>query len=91
MKLLAIASFSVLAALSQAQYHFAVKVTGKGKPVILIPGLSCGPDVWDATVARLPRQARHERHERQPESGDERGHEIHVPDATRGPVRPAPL
>jgi pimeloyl-ACP methyl ester carboxylesterase len=29
---------------------FAVKVVGKGKPMILIPGLACSGDVWDATV-----------------------------------------
>jgi pimeloyl-ACP methyl ester carboxylesterase len=29
---------------------FTVKVTGTGRPMILIPGLSCGGDVWDATV-----------------------------------------
>lgn len=33
--------------------HFDVKVVGKGKPVILIPGLTCSGKVWDATVARL--------------------------------------
>jgi len=29
---------------------FSVKVTGTGRPMILIPGLSCGGHVWDATV-----------------------------------------
>jgi N-formylmaleamate deformylase len=29
---------------------FSVKVTGTGRPMILIPGLSCGGDVWDGTV-----------------------------------------
>jgi pimeloyl-ACP methyl ester carboxylesterase len=29
---------------------FAVKVVGKGRPMILIPGLTCSGDVWDATV-----------------------------------------
>lgn len=29
---------------------FAVKVTGTGRPMILIPGLSCGGHVWDGTV-----------------------------------------
>lgn len=29
---------------------FAVKVTGKGAPMILIPGLTCSGEVWDSTV-----------------------------------------
>ncbi|MGD0017004.1 MAG: alpha/beta hydrolase [Verrucomicrobiia bacterium] len=29
---------------------FTVKVTGSGRPMILIPGLSCGGNVWDGTV-----------------------------------------
>jgi N-formylmaleamate deformylase len=29
---------------------FSVKVTGKGKPMILIPGLACSGAVWDGTV-----------------------------------------
>jgi N-formylmaleamate deformylase len=29
---------------------FAVKVVGKGKPMILIPGLACSGAVWDSTV-----------------------------------------
>ena len=32
---------------------FSVKVTGMGRPMILIPGLSCGGDVWDGTVAHF--------------------------------------
>ena len=32
---------------------FAVKVTGTGRPVILIPGLACSGSVWDGTVAHL--------------------------------------
>ncbi len=32
---------------------FAVKVTGSGSPIILIPGLSSSGDVWDGTVAHL--------------------------------------
>ena len=32
---------------------FGVKVTGEGRPVILIPGLGCPGDVWDDTVAHL--------------------------------------
>jgi pimeloyl-ACP methyl ester carboxylesterase len=29
---------------------FTVKVTGAGRPMILIPGLTCGGNVWDGTV-----------------------------------------
>jgi pimeloyl-ACP methyl ester carboxylesterase len=32
---------------------FAVKVVGTGRPMILIPGLSCGGNVWDGTVAHF--------------------------------------
>ena len=32
---------------------FSVEVAGKGRPVILIPGLACDGHVWDATVAHL--------------------------------------
>jgi N-formylmaleamate deformylase len=32
---------------------FSVKITGMGRPMILIPGLSCGGDVWDGTVAHF--------------------------------------
>jgi N-formylmaleamate deformylase len=35
-----------------AQVSFRVQVTGKGQPVILIPGLSSGGETWDSTVAR---------------------------------------
>lgn len=35
--------------------RFVVSVVGQGPDVILIPGLTCGGDVWDETVARLPR------------------------------------
>ena len=31
---------------------FAVQVVGKGRPVLLIPGLNCTGAVWDETVAR---------------------------------------
>src|SRR5206468_2702470 len=37
----------------QVEYPFAVKVTGSGKPMILIPGLACSGDVWDSTVAHF--------------------------------------
>ena len=32
---------------------FAVRVVGRGAPIILIPGLLSGADVWDGTVAHL--------------------------------------
>ena len=32
---------------------FAVQVTGSGRPMILIPGLSCGGNVWDGAVAHF--------------------------------------
>ena len=32
---------------------FSVTVTGSGQPMILIPGLTCGGDVWDGTVAHF--------------------------------------
>jgi len=34
--------------------RIAVEVTGKGPDVVLIPGLSSSPRVWDTTVAGLP-------------------------------------
>jgi pimeloyl-ACP methyl ester carboxylesterase len=37
-----------------------VQVTGKGRPMILIPGLACGGNVWDSTVAYF--QDRYECH-----------------------------
>src|SRR5215472_14993762 len=43
-----------LAGQSMAQNHqgqsFSVQVIGHGKPMILIPGLTCGGDVWKTTV-----------------------------------------
>jgi N-formylmaleamate deformylase len=32
---------------------FTVKVTGTGRPVILIPGLGCDGSIWDGTLAHL--------------------------------------
>jgi pimeloyl-ACP methyl ester carboxylesterase len=40
----------------EATLAFSVKVTGTGRPMILIPGLSCGGDVWDDTVAHFKDQ-----------------------------------
>jgi N-formylmaleamate deformylase len=39
--------------LKAAELPFTVKVTGKGSPVIFIPGYTCGGAVWDATVAKF--------------------------------------
>ena len=33
-----------------AQMPFQVKVTGRGKPAILIPGFSSSGETWDTTV-----------------------------------------
>jgi pimeloyl-ACP methyl ester carboxylesterase len=41
-----------LATAAVAQAPFQVKVTGHGRPMILIPGLSSSGEVWDTTVAR---------------------------------------
>lgn len=42
------------------EYPFDVKIKGKGKPIILIPGLACSGEVWNETVAEL--QNRYECH-----------------------------
>ncbi len=34
-------------------YAFDVRVEGKGTPIVLIPGLGCSGEVWDATVQQL--------------------------------------
>jgi N-formylmaleamate deformylase len=39
---------------------FSVVVTGSGPPMILIPGLACGGNVWDGTVAHF--QGRYQCH-----------------------------
>ena len=39
---------------------FEVEVHGAGSPVLLVPGLSCGGEVWDQTVTAL--EVRHEVH-----------------------------
>jgi N-formylmaleamate deformylase len=44
---------SIQAAETSTNKSFTVKVTGKGRPIILIPGLSCSGAVWDGTVAHL--------------------------------------
>jgi pimeloyl-ACP methyl ester carboxylesterase len=50
MKTLAL-SFALACALA-AQQPFQVKVAGKGKPMVLIPGLSSSGETWDTTVER---------------------------------------
>lgn len=52
-KLLSSLAAVTVGAFCPAAQHFDVKVTGKGRPVLLIPGLTCSGKVWDATVARL--------------------------------------
>jgi pimeloyl-ACP methyl ester carboxylesterase len=54
-KLLVIAILSsiVIKTSAQQQKTFSVTVTGKGQPVILIPGFSCSGDVWKETVDHL--------------------------------------
>ncbi|SHK86422.1 alpha/beta fold hydrolase [Hymenobacter psychrotolerans] len=39
-----------------AHPNFTVRVVGKGKPMLLIPGLTCPGEVWDETVARYQKQ-----------------------------------
>jgi N-formylmaleamate deformylase len=58
-----VALFTVLGLSSPAvaaPQSFTVEVSGKGAPVILIPGLACGGKVWDSTVARYRKS--HELH-----------------------------
>src|SRR5215472_6127113 len=43
-----------------AQSPFQVKVTGHGRPMILIPGYSCPGEVWDEIVAHY--QDRYQMH-----------------------------
>lgn len=54
-KILAIAILSIIIITTNAQQQkaFSVTVTGKGQPVILIPGFSCSGDVWKETVDHL--------------------------------------
>jgi pimeloyl-ACP methyl ester carboxylesterase len=46
------AQVSPAAAATAAHPSFTVTVVGKGRPVLLIPGLNCPGQVWDETVAR---------------------------------------
>lgn len=51
---------ALAAAAAAAPAPFSVEVRGHGPPVVLIPGLSCGGDVWRATVDKYA--ATHELH-----------------------------
>jgi pimeloyl-ACP methyl ester carboxylesterase len=51
---------TILAGSLCAQTPFQVKITGRGKPMILIPGLASSGEVWDTTVAHY--QDRYECH-----------------------------
>ena len=50
------AAAQVVTAPSVAHPTFTVRVAGKGRPVLLIPGLNTPGPVWDATVARYQTQ-----------------------------------
>ncbi|MDB5280481.1 MAG: Pimeloyl-ACP methyl ester carboxylesterase [Ferruginibacter sp.] len=50
---IAILSLVIIESNAQKQKSFSVTVTGKGQPVILIPGFSCSGDVWKETVDHL--------------------------------------
>ena len=52
--MLIFAGASAAAAAPFKSDRIAVEVTGKGPDVVLIPGLSSSPRVWDTTVAALP-------------------------------------
>ncbi|WP_139923590.1 alpha/beta fold hydrolase [Hymenobacter sp. DG01] len=41
---------------ASAHPNFTVRVVGKGRPMILIPGLTCPGAVWDETVAHYQKQ-----------------------------------
>lgn len=51
--LLATLVLTATTALSAEPAAFTVKVTGHGRPMILIPGLSCPGEVWDSTVTHF--------------------------------------
>lgn len=58
LSLLLLSALAVPAA--AAPRAFSVEVSGHGAPIVLIPGLSCGGDVWRATVDHY--RAGHELH-----------------------------
>lgn len=49
-------SISTAADNPAAHPNFTVQVVGKGRPMLLLPGLTCPGAVWDETVARYQRQ-----------------------------------
>lgn len=51
--LISILLLSINVLTAQAKKAFTVTVSGKGKPIILIPGFSCSGDVWKETVDHL--------------------------------------
>jgi pimeloyl-ACP methyl ester carboxylesterase len=60
MRNLLLAFVLALPAAMSAESAFQVKITGHGKPIILIPGLASSGETWDSTVARY--QDRYECH-----------------------------
>lgn len=52
-KLILLYIFLFSIAQKSASQQFDVRVTGEGRPIILIPGLGSSGDVWDETVAVL--------------------------------------
>src|SRR5262249_23632204 len=42
--------FATFCSVMSAESAFQVKVSGHGRPMILIPGLSSGSETWDGTV-----------------------------------------
>lgn len=44
---------NIYAQTSKHTYPFSVEITGKGKPIILIPGLYCSGKVWKQTIRVL--------------------------------------
>ena len=51
---------SLFSQTTENAYPFSVEITGKGKPIILIPGLSCSGTVWKQTTDAL--QSKYECH-----------------------------
>lgn len=45
--------FFIFQSFAQNTKAFEVRVTGKGKPILLIPGYSCSGEVWKETVDQL--------------------------------------
>jgi pimeloyl-ACP methyl ester carboxylesterase len=53
-----IAALLAASLVAAAPQPFAVHVTGKGPDVLLVPGLACSAEVWDATAAHLAKDHR---------------------------------